>query len=128
MNKEVDTNKKEASHPIGCWFSDPLDSGITLPSINWHLITDGCIRPRRSASHKTKANIDEFTIEQLNKTREQGRPGEVLWMDCASKNKSTETRCQFLNCQLNVEFECTARPTPQQNSRVDTCFAFIAAK
>ena len=95
-NKEAEAHK-EASKPNGGWVSDPLDNGVTLSRPNWHLTTDECSGLRRSAFHKTKADIIEFTYKQQNKTQEQGRPCKVLWLDCASKNKATKARCQSLD-------------------------------
>ena len=104
----------EASKPNGRRVSDSLDSGVKLPRPNWHLTTEKCSRLRHSSFHKTKADVVEFTYKQQNKTPEQGRHGEGLWLDHANKNKTIKARCQSLDGQPNIDFERTTRPTQQQ--------------
>ena len=88
VKKEADA-RKEASKPNGRWVSDPLDSRVTLPRPDWHLKRDECSGVRRSAVHKTKADVIEFTYKQQNKKPEQGRPGK-LWLDTPARTKQSK--------------------------------------
>jgi len=50
----------------------------------------------------------------------------IIRLDNAGENKALKRRCQSKDWKLNLQFEFTARDTPQQNSRAEVGFATIA--
>jgi hypothetical protein len=56
------------------------------------------------------------TCEQFQKWKQNGKPVKFMGMNNAGENKLLKKRCESSNWKLGIEFEFTARATPQQNS------------
>ena len=76
--------------------------------------------------HKAKNGMVEPTCEQINKWKGMGIPVTKIRLDNAGENKLLEKRSQSADWKLNLEFEFTARDTPQQNHLAEVGLSTIA--
>ena len=73
----------------------------------------------------TKKEMVEPTCEKLHQWKQAGVGVKKIRCDNAGENVSLENRCKSAAWKLDVEFEYTARDTPQQNSMVEVGFATL---
>ena len=76
--------------------------------------------------YTTKNGMVEPTCEQFYRWKQSGNPVKYVRLDNAGENKLLKKRCQSKDWKLKIEFEFTARDTPQQNSLAEVGFATIA--
>jgi hypothetical protein len=74
----------------------------------------------------TKNGMVEETCEQLHCWKESGRRAKIIRLDNAGENKLLQQRSQSADWKLNVNFEFTARDTPQQNHLAEPGFSHLA--
>eukprot|EP00957_Ditylum_brightwellii_P083473 6345666-Ditylum_brightwellii.AAC.1 len=96
---------------------------VTKP--NWCMMVEEKTGMKWSDFYPTKDTMIEPTCEQLNKWKANGKAVKYLRCDNAGENKALEKRCASADWKLGIEFEYTARDTPQQNSLVEVGFATI---
>jgi hypothetical protein len=74
----------------------------------------------------TKNGMVEEMCQQLYRWKESGRGAKIIRLDNAGENKFLQQRSQSADWKLNVNFEFTARDTPQQNHLAELGFAHLA--
>ena len=67
----------------------------------------------------------ELTCVKLNCLKEGGKPVKYIRLDNAGENISSQKCSESAAWKLSLEFEFTARDTPQQNSLVEVRFTTI---
>jgi hypothetical protein len=77
---------------------------------------------------ETKDGMVEPTCEKLKKWEQSGHKVDVIRMDNGGENLKLEKHANSKDWQLGIEFEKTARDTPQQNSLADVRLATIAKR
>jgi hypothetical protein len=104
----------------------PRKDGPTTKKPNWRILVDEATQLKFSDFYDTKSGMVEPTCEKLHKWREAGKPVKYLRLDNAGENKKLQERSDSSDWKLNIEFEYTARDTPQQNHLAELGFAIIA--
>ena len=74
----------------------------------------------------TKKGMVEPTCAQLHRWKESGHGVKHIRMDNAGENLTLQTRSDSSDWKLNIDFEYTARNTPQQNHLAEQGFAHLA--
>ena len=108
-----------------------IKSPKSMPNVPlkvWHIIMDELMGLKFSNFFKTKAAMVEPTCELLNKWKMNKMPVKIIWMDNAGENNKLKERSESANWKLGIDFEFTARVTPQQNHLAEIGFAVIANK
>ena len=75
--------------------------------------------------HNAKNEMVEPVCEQLYRWKQNGLGIEVIRCDNAGENKLLQQRCNSKDWKLNIEFEFTARDTPQQNHQAEIAITNI---
>ena len=75
---------------------------------------------------ETKDGMVEPTCEKLKSWAQAGRKVDVIRMDNGGENLLLERRALSKDWQLGIQFEKTARDTPQQNSLAEVGLATVA--
>ena len=102
------------------------EDGPKVTKPNWHIMVDEKTQLKFSHFYETKNGMIEPTCAQLNKWREAGKPVSFVRLDNAGENKKLKTRTESSDWKLGINFEFTARDTPQQNHLAELGFAIIA--
>jgi len=68
----------------------------------------------------------EPTCAKLLKWKQAGMPVQYIQLDNAGENKLLKTRSESSDWKLGIQFEFTARDTPQQNHLAELAFATVA--
>jgi hypothetical protein len=87
---------------------------VTNP--NWLIKVDEKTKLKFSSFHSSKKGMVEPTCEQFFKWMTANKLVKYVRCDNAGENKLLEQRANSVSWKLNLEFEYTARNTPQQNS------------
>jgi hypothetical protein len=94
---------------------------------NWRIMVDERTQLNISDFFDTKNGMVEETCEQLHhRWKESGRGAAIIRLDNAGDNILLQQRSQSADWKLNVNFEFTARNTPQQNRLAELGFAHLA--
>jgi hypothetical protein len=140
MAMELPTDQKFLDNP-DVWIGDMGASVHMTPhrSSGMHdvkaaKIVDAIPMANGSSEHATvigsivdnKNGMVEETCEQLHRWKESGRGAKIIRVDNAGKKKLLQKRSQSADWRLNVNFEFTARDTPQQNHLAELGFAHLA--
>jgi len=104
------------------------DALKTMGKSNWLMIVDELSKLKFSSFRQTKNNMIEPMCVLINKLKSQGYPVTYIRCDNAGENKSLNKRCNDVKWKLNIDFEYTARATPQQNSLAEMSFTIILNK
>ena len=83
---------------------------------HWNMLVFAKTRLKASRFYKAKNDIVEPTCEMLDAWKKQGHAIDTIRCDNAGENKSVEKRAASADWKLGLNFEYTARDTPQQNS------------
>ena len=95
---------------------------------NWRFMVDERTGVTFTEFYATKKGMIEPILELLHKMISKGTNVKYIRMDNAEENKKLQARSQSKDWKLLLEFEYTARNTPQQNSSVEVKFAAIASR
>ena len=95
---------------------------------NWRIIVDELTGLKFSDFFATKDGMVEPTCVKINLWKEKGLPVNTVRLDNAGENKLLQQRASSADWKLGLEFEFTARDTPQQNSIAEVAFRTIANK
>ena len=95
-------------------------------SQNWRMVVDERTQLKFSTFHDKKDDMVEVTCQQFEKWRAAGKAVAKVRCDNAGENKLLEKRAASSDWKLNIEFEYTARDTPQQNHLAEIALAVIA--
>ena len=75
---------------------------------------------------ETKNAMVEPTCEQLYRWKQAGHAVQVIRLDNAGENQLLQKRSESADWKLGIEYEFTARATPQQNSLAEVGIATLA--
>ena len=100
----------------------------TMGKQNWFMMVDELSKLKKSSFHTIKNEITSQACKQFYKWKEQGKQVTFVRCDNAGENLSLEKTANGEKWRMNITFEFTARVTPQQNSLVETGFAYILNK
>ena len=103
----------------------PAKLNIKVIRPNWRLMMDERTGMKWSDFFSAKNDMVEPTCVKLNRWKEGGKPVKYIRLDNAGENIALKKRSESAEWKLNIEFEFTARDTPQQNSLVEVGFATI---
>ena len=101
---------------------------IDLAKSNWRIIVDERTGMKFSDFFNRKIDMVEPTCQLLNKWKQAGIIVKYIRLDNAGENKKLEERADSAEWKLNINFEYTARDTPQQNSLAELGFTILAAQ
>ena len=109
------------------WFKQPED-GPHISKRFWRMMVDERSQFKVSDFYETKNGMVTPTVEKLFQWKEKGL--NVKWIRCdnAGENLALQQTCLSKDWKLTVDFEFTARDTPQHNYLVERGFPVIAAK
>jgi len=93
---------------------------------NWRMIVDGRTGLKFSDFYETKNGMIEPTCEQFLNWKNNGIKLDKIRLDNAGENKKLKEVSNGKNWKLDLDYEFTARDTPQQNSPVEGGFATVA--
>lgn len=106
--KLPDGNKKKISN--GVW-SIKVDEKTGLKFLDFTETKDAMVEP---------------TLEKFNKWKQAGMPVENVRLDNAGENKKMKARSESADWKMNINWEFTARNTPQQNHLAELGFTTLA--
>ena len=89
------------------------------------LVVHPKIQLKLSEFYDAKDEMPEDTCEKMALLKQHGVSITHLRLDNAGENKALQKRCQNEKWQLGIQFEFTARDTPQQNSVAEVGFATV---
>jgi Reverse transcriptase (RNA-dependent DNA polymerase)/Zinc knuckle len=95
---------------------------------NWAILVHGKTGLKFSNFYAAKNDMVEPTLERFSKWKQCGIPVNVVRLDNAGENILLKNRAASVDWKLSIEFEFTARNTPQQNSIAETAFYTIACR
>ena len=96
---------------------------VTKP--HWRVMVDERTEMKWSDFYEKKDDMVEPTCERFYKWKQDGKPVAIVRCDGGGENKSLKSRCNSVDWKLNIDFEWTARSTPQQNSPAEVAIATI---
>ena len=100
---------------------------IDLTKPNWRIMVDERTGMKFSDFFTKKIDMVEATCKQLNMWNQAGLGVKYIRLDNAGENKKLEERALSAAWKLNINFEYTARDTPQQNSLAELGFTVLSA-
>ena len=100
----------------------------SLSNPQWRMIVDEKTEMKTSQFFQTKNGMIEPTCELLSKWKSQKHPVKIIRCDNAGENTKLEKRANGADWKLDVQFEYTARDTPQQNYLVEKSFDTLTAR
>ena len=131
--KQKNVNKYNVTHQLALTFPKQVFMDIAteksregqpiVTKPNWHIIVDEATNMKFSYFYQTKSGMIEPTCELFHKWRQQGFVVVKVRMDNAGENRKFQSRSASADWKLNLEFEYTARDTPQQNHLAELCLS-----
>ena len=108
----------------------PQDLKVVIRCPNWELWVDEATGMGFSRFHKNKDDILDTAVPVLKKLEQTaGREIKILRQDNAGENKALQALLTSMDVGMGrIDFEYTARKTPQQNSLVETKFPSLAGR
>gem|GEM_PF-6951265 len=100
-----------------------LNVRVTKP--HWRIIVDERTQLKVSDFFETKNGMVEPTCELFYKWKEKGMPVKIVRMDGAGENIKLKKRTDSADWKLSIDYEITARNTPQQNHLAEIAFTII---
>ena len=95
---------------------------------NWLMIVDETTKSKFSSFHETKNEMINPTCTFVGKLKNKDINAKVIRCYNDGENKSLEKITNGKYWRMAIQFECTARATPQQNVAIETGFAHILNK
>ena len=77
---------------------------------------------------ETKDGMVEPTLEQWNKWKKAGNEVKIVRLDNAGENKTLQKRAQSSDWKMNIDFQFTARNSPQMNSKAEVRIATVSSQ
>ena len=105
---------------------DPNETSKSLYKKFWRIMVDEKTGMKFSDFFEAKSGMVEPTLEQFSLWRGAGMPVKIVRCDNGGENKSLQTRGNSSDWKLNLQFEFTARATPQRNHLAELGFAHMA--
>jgi len=100
------------------------------PKVNakrhWRILVDERTQMKFSKFFTTKSGMVEPTLEQIAKWKANNLVVKYIRCDNAGENKTLQKRSESKDWKMNLQFEYTARNTPQQNHLAELGFAVLA--
>jgi hypothetical protein len=93
---------------------------------NWRIMVDERTGMKFLDFFETKSGMIEPTCAQWNRWKDAGLAVKYVRLDNAGENKKLKERSYSADWKLNIDYEFTARDTPQQNHRAELGFAVLA--
>jgi hypothetical protein len=91
-------------------------------------MVDECTNFKMTHFFKKKDEMMEPTCELIKQLKDKNLEIKFLRIDNAGENQLLESRCKSKDWQFGIEFEYTARATPQQNYKAELRFATLGNK
>lgn len=92
----------------------------------WRVMVDERTQLKFSDFFTSKNAMIEPTCVKLDKWRNAGMPVSYIRLDNAGENLKLKQRAESSDWKLGIDFEFTARDTPQQNHLAELAFAVLA--
>ena len=92
----------------------------------WEMIVDDRTGMKITKFHRSKDAMVEPTCALLYQWKSQGIDVKRVRLDNAGENKTLQERSKSADWKLNLEFEFTARDSPQFNAKVEVGLSTIA--
>ena len=102
--------------------------GVELTKSNWRIMVDERTGMKFSDFFARKSDMIEPTCQKLFKWKQAGLGVKFIRLDNAGENKALQERAESAAWKLDINWEYTARDTPQQNSLAEVAFTIIAAQ
>ena len=93
----------------------PKKSTVKVTKPNWLMWIDERSGLKMSSFHQNKDDIVEHLATKFVKFIKVGMPVDKVRCDNAGENKSVEKEVNGKKYRMGIDFEYTARHTPQQN-------------
>jgi hypothetical protein len=93
---------------------------------HWRIMVDERTKLKFTDFLETKNGMVELTCEKFHRWKEAGMPVKAVRLENAGENKALQKRADSADWKLNIDFEFTARDTPQQNSLAEVGFDTLA--
>ena len=104
----------------------PKDGAATNSKKNWRIMVDERTQIKFSDFFPSKNGMVEPTCVLLSQWQQNGLTVKFIRCDNAGENKLLEERANGASWKINIQFEYTARSTPQQNHLAELAFSTIA--
>jgi hypothetical protein len=102
-----------------------IKDGPPVAKPNWCIMVEERTNLKISSFYKTKGGMVEPTCEQLHQWKLAGKQVKYIRLDNLGENKKLKTHSDSADWKLNIDFEFTARYTPQQNHLAELGFATL---
>ena len=123
--KEVARKVNERIHLDISSVKAPKDLQVNVTKPNWRIMVDERTGMKWSDFYEAKSDMVEPTCEEFYQWKLAGKPVQFVRGDNAGENKKLKERLKSADWKLSVDFEWTARATPQQNSLAEVGFTTI---
>jgi hypothetical protein len=100
--------------------------GPNVTRTNWRIMVDEQTQLKFSNFYKKKNGMIEPTCVQLNKWKQAGLAVKYMPLDNTGENLKLQEVSDSKDWKLGIEFEYTARDTPQQNHLAELGFTILA--
>jgi hypothetical protein len=122
------TKKDERRIFIDIFTVKKAKKGKDLARPNWYLMVDEKTQLKFSKFYPKKNDMIEPACAQLQKWKQAGLGVTHIRLDNAGENTKLQERAESAAWKLGVQFEYTARDTPQQNHLAELGFAILGNK
>jgi hypothetical protein len=102
--------------------------GMSPTKPYWRIMVDERSTLKFSNFFETKNGMAEPTCEQLHRWKQNALGVKNIRLDNAGENKLLQQRAESKDWKLNIQFEYTARDTPQQNHLAELALATMSNK
>jgi hypothetical protein len=103
----------------------PPNTDVTITKPNWRIMVDERTEMKWTDFFEAKNDMIEKTCETFYRWKHDNKPVKYVRCDNAGENKGLEDRLKSATWKLAVDFEWTARATPQQNSLAEVAFTTL---
>ena len=93
---------------------------------HWRILVDEKVQMKMSDFYATKNGMIEPTCEKFQKWKDADMPVRIVRMDGSGENMKLKQRSESSDWKLGIEYEITARNTPQQNHLAEIALTVIA--
>ena len=104
----------------------PEHMKINVSKPHWRILVDEKVQMKISDFYATKNGMIEPTCEKFQKWNDADMPVRIVRMDGSGENMKLKQRSESSDWKLGIEYEITARNTPQQNHLAEIALTVIA--